>query len=312
LICAENAFTHKFRMIMNPTFTFYKYTPHIEQFLKKPMLRATPAYALNDPFELKIDRHNAEILGNDQYFTAYQLTRTGVISLCETKDNLQMWSHYADEHRGGVIEFTFELKTYNQNIKTTNFFINVAANNFKFDSVKYCDSRELEPNDYEMPSYEKKEQLKKHLSFIKAKSWGNEKEHRFVCELTSANSVSLQRPSSDKKLDALKDKLNELKISYLDNADNILLPNFCKKSDGMHYNMNYPIIEEYCRANDISLFHFFDIDPATVTGIYLGCDSPLERPLAKSETVKFTNLKANVQKAKLSDERYEIVFKALS
>ena len=301
---------------MKATFTLYKYTPHINEFLKIPMLRATPAYALNDPFELKVDTHSAGMLGERKHFTEHSLGGAGVVSLCETKDNLLMWSHYADEHRGGVIEFTFELNYFNEDTVTTNFFKGgigrgVAANNFIFDRVKYRHSREPESNTFEMSSWKRLRQLKKHLSFIKADTWSYEKEHRFLCELTSASSVALQRPSDDKKVDALKDKLDELEIPYSDNASKILLSDFCRWLKEMEYAMNLNILKDYCRANNISLFHFFDIDPATVTGIYLGCES--KQPLTLTDPIfdKFTNLNANVKKAELSNERYELVFNAL-
>lgn len=69
------------------------------------------AHNLNDPFEfsfnfrvmsvngVKIDRASLEVAKST-------MKNYGVFSLSEPNDNILMWTHYADEHRGICLEFT--------------------------------------------------------------------------------------------------------------------------------------------------------------------------------------------------------------
>ena len=97
---------------------FYKYMTFREDFFKNFMIRATPANELNDPFELKFSekqvrqyQENRGIFKDD-----YELHETigiiqsdyedlGIISLSENYSNTVMWSHYAKEHTGIVVQF---------------------------------------------------------------------------------------------------------------------------------------------------------------------------------------------------------------
>ena len=97
---------------------FYKYMTFREDFFKNFMIRATPANELNDPFELKFSKEQVrqyqekrEIFEDD-----YDIGETigviqsdyedlGIISLSENYSNPVMWSHYAGEHTGVVVQF---------------------------------------------------------------------------------------------------------------------------------------------------------------------------------------------------------------
>lgn len=86
-----------------------------EYFLKEGYIRATQLPALNDPFEA-IYCEDAlsdlcpyfEICDSPSELINYienNKNKIGIISLTEAKDNLLMWSHYANEHKGAVIGF---------------------------------------------------------------------------------------------------------------------------------------------------------------------------------------------------------------
>lgn len=86
-----------------------------EYFLKDGYIRATQLSALNDPFEASYCKDALSELC--PYFEIYkspnelidyvekQKHKIGVISLTEAKDNLLMWSHYANNHKGSVLGF---------------------------------------------------------------------------------------------------------------------------------------------------------------------------------------------------------------
>lgn len=97
----------------------YKYVPADRiDILENASVRFTPPAVFNDPFEILptlvrtyFYRDRAKI-GHDQLAFAQDRkhaddirARTAVLSLTEAPDHLLMWSHYADQHRGFVLEF---------------------------------------------------------------------------------------------------------------------------------------------------------------------------------------------------------------
>jgi hypothetical protein len=68
------------------------------------------AHKLNDPFEFRFHLKKSTVHGIDIDLTSMEVAigrmkNYGVLALSEVNDNILMWSHYADEHRGICIEF---------------------------------------------------------------------------------------------------------------------------------------------------------------------------------------------------------------
>jgi len=290
--------------------------------MKNSLLRATPACALNDPFELKASDEEIDGLnksyshrGDMKPFHDHDMNKSGVISLSETKDNLLMWSHYADEHSGGVIEFTFDvnLETGKQGCKK--FLETLADNLYLFNRVKYRPQREPDLDLFENVDEPVTTSLKKYISFTKAEAWSDEKEHRFLCNLDGADFVCISDTEDVKNL------LAEQQLTYEDTSmfNNLLhLTNFkspCSLDQKMFDRVSsISMVSSKCReTSEISLFHFFKIKPASVTGIYLGCKSQLKATsecFEKESLDKFSQLNGNIQKAKLCSSRYELIFES--
>lgn len=91
----------------------YKYFPDPKLFLEEGYIRATQLPALNDPFEALYCKDSlVELARECEYFMSpdeligfidNRKNEIGVICFSESKDNLLMWSHYANEHKGAVI-----------------------------------------------------------------------------------------------------------------------------------------------------------------------------------------------------------------
>ena len=121
------------------TNTLYKFMPGRKEFFENFLLRASSRNSLNDPFEvmpstisfakflhaqgdtrwgdsirdIEMTMKQKKINGIKQYGKIDLFDRTGIISLTETKRNLLMWSHYADSHKGMVIEFDIKNEFFN-------------------------------------------------------------------------------------------------------------------------------------------------------------------------------------------------------
>jgi hypothetical protein len=300
----------------------YKYTPHLESFIENPMLRCTPAHELNDPFELQPNENTVAdffesytgSLGFDNAERYLQIRNgdSGVVSLSETKSNILMWSHYASEHKGGVIEFTFDVEYDSlQEMLQRGFINSIADNQYGFDRVKYRLEREPESDLFNSEGYELYQNLRKHLFFTKAEAWSYEKEYRFSCLLEAADNLCV--PDSDKA----KIELDKIGFQYKKadfNSDLLLISDCLDDPADKTIDLNKRIKRQMLTSNlkdaGISMFHFFNVKPSSVTGIYLGCKSSYK---VKKETLnKFPNLDDRVYKAELCKHRYDIVFNRIA
>lgn len=102
--------------------TLFKYISYPWDIFENGFIRATQLSAINDPFESALCHESLnELIKHFEYETTFDpetgaetsffeyinkyKNRIGIISLSETDDNLLMWSHYANEHKGLVIGF---------------------------------------------------------------------------------------------------------------------------------------------------------------------------------------------------------------
>ncbi|MDH0446968.1 MULTISPECIES: DUF2971 domain-containing protein [unclassified Shewanella] len=165
----------------------YKYMPYRREFFSSFCLRASQRGVLNDPFELSpaqdlIDKVLRDGLGADFFEQAEQFSsdanfnEVGVISFTENYNNLLMWSHYANEHKGIVIEFDYEKLGYyfNYKLSMSDTIERVLYNRERFSPLQ-------------------KGVCVKDLLLTKSDDWIYEKEHRILPKLRDADFVRVDR-----------------------------------------------------------------------------------------------------------------------
>ena len=99
-------------------FKYMRIRPNSPPWAVERLLALSHRVALNDSYEFYATSQDVAFMqahlppksvGNfnfsQDFFADGHLNGMGVMSFTETPDNLPMWSHYADEHRGFVIEF---------------------------------------------------------------------------------------------------------------------------------------------------------------------------------------------------------------
>ena len=158
--------------------------------LKDKKIWAAKPESLNDPFDCKIkfipeinseafskylnrtgrstgnlQRDYETFLEGLQEFREKDINKFGVFSMSQIKDNILMWSHYANQHKGFCIGFVRKND-------------NSVGDITKARPVKYdCNYPEINPFDengnYDRSSFKK-------MFFTKAKDWKYEKEWRLV------------------------------------------------------------------------------------------------------------------------------------
>lgn len=195
----------------------FKYMAQPFELFKKGYIRATQLSAINDPFEAsyseeglkKLESEFEDVnLNGEQFLKDYienNKNKIGIISFSESKDNLLMWAHYANEHKGLVagfiypscewkyckfFEHLFLLPSLSRSDSERNIFFNGEIKpvmyrkqqRYKIDSFDF---------DYSNISIEGADRILYEIFLQKSEEWIYEKEHRIILKLEQADKVNV-------------------------------------------------------------------------------------------------------------------------
>lgn len=311
--------------------------PLREEFFKNPMIRATPILALNDPFEghfnkdqvRDADRNQRDFYkknGKEVYETdeselndsmgviQNELLDLGILSFTEDFNNPLMWAHYADEHKGMVIEFDFNEPFFMDSLKEINgrksrFGKNYFADCYEFpEKVNY---RKV------MPSFERAEfsapesmedyhweKFNRTILFTKSNDWIYEKEQRSIVRLKDADSI-ICRDCPHIRKQCLLDDAIELKECKDKKKIQIIYPTEYE----MHEDMGDQSIKaEIHRISSYSHeppIHLFKVNPLAISGVYFGCKASEAKAIEHIQ--KNNSLKLlNINKMKINKTLYQL------
>ena len=115
-----------------------------------------------DSIRMKFDKH--------EHATNALRENMGVLSLAKKNNNILMWSHYADSHKGMCLEFSTEASHYGCK--------NTLKNKEFTNKVDYSDNY---PSIAEMKIFDQTQSsMRQHLFLQKATCWGYEEEWRLL------------------------------------------------------------------------------------------------------------------------------------
>ncbi|MBV1863378.1 MAG: DUF2971 domain-containing protein [Rhodobacteraceae bacterium] len=97
--------------------------------------------------------------------------KIGIFSLSETNDNILMWSHYADQHRGIAVGFNGHHPFYNQKPPQLDF---------RLTKISYTAKRPIKPSNFS-ESYK--------IFSEKSPGWKYEKEWRVIGRLSNSTTI---------------------------------------------------------------------------------------------------------------------------
>lgn len=308
------------------------------EFFDNLLIRASQKYALNDPFELRpsFGKDRGKAISEGSYFDY------SVVSLSETNNNLLMWSHYADEHKGIVIEFDIEQPIFDQ-YKTNKVLESVvdeddeyiytineektksrqALNTGKIQRVRYNSKR---------PNLDSYENILEHF-LVKSEEWIYEKEHRVILPLVAADKLIVHKKYLDKIEFTLYDS-GELKKHELDDEMFLINLREVTENDGekflrdMQYevisvpedDLKYSFIEatysEYLQelSEDPSTIFLYKVPPKSIKAVYLGCRVDESDKKVLIDKLQSTDNLSHVElfEAVPSNERFELEFNKLT
>ncbi|GAB3528545.1 DUF2971 domain-containing protein [Photobacterium alginatilyticum] len=181
--------------------SLYKYASPHPQIFDNLLIRASQRYSLNDPFELRPSSENVlESLSNVEvnigngYKPSYD--DYGIISFTETYNNLLMWAHYANEHKGIVIEFDHSKLNFSRYQSYPIFDNNEDDEMFASENpiIKELNEGVVQRilYNHNRPNERKYENILEHF-LVKSDEWMYEKEHRVIVPLITAECIIIRK-----------------------------------------------------------------------------------------------------------------------
>ncbi|MFN3709518.1 MAG: DUF2971 domain-containing protein [Alishewanella aestuarii] len=273
--------------------TLFKYMPLRPEFFEDPLFRLTQPNKLNDPFDSKPTREairkkiafltdtegegagyvSDETIDSKHSFwrdeLSNKLNEFGVISLTENVNNLLMWSHYANEHNGIVVELVNDDDVFmfsDRGIKDSRVGSKRALR------VRYDSKRPGVniPDNCIYSYYE--DEFYRHVALTKSDDWMYEKEHRFLIPANEAD-VAVLRLNRSKQinLDEFEKYLHFRKITFSRGEEHYRFENtglnqFITNTDMVRLD---PQINAY---GEVMLFK--RAKPQAIKAIYFGCRVP--------------------------------------
>ncbi|PKQ79392.1 hypothetical protein CJP16_08605 [Aeromonas sobria] len=313
----------------------FKYVSQHRNLFNDGFIRLSQPSALNDPFEASFCRESLDelatyfdystaldpVLGEVSFskYIEYKMHHIGIISFSESKENLLMWAHYADEHKGMVAGIV-----YNPNINSIFYklfradaLINSSLNVewSPFDGapkpVSYRKGlryrNDMFDYDYSNISAEGADRILHEVFMQKSDEWIYEQEHRVVLRLEQADRVI---------------------IPSLNNIENISIRERLKKSS---YTSREPVtgkiiidlldIEDDAErvavamtlanlSKDSSVMYFMKLSSSAINSCLLGLKSSLSSTCIPCE---YVNSKGRFEffKAKRNEDYYSLEFEKL-
>lgn len=309
--------------------------PLRKEFFENFFIRATPASKLNDPYEglfnknqiLDLNRNHQEFYGKREDLDDYEIEermwniqneifQLGIISLCENGENHLMWAHYADEHKGMLIQFDKSKPLFDNSIRDINgkfcrFKKDIFGTTseephlvtYQKDLPNFSQASEANPdcpNDFYLKKFYKK------VLFTKADVWSYEGEYRSIVDLSEADSIIYQ---TDEDLIDFCSRYSEITVNTLEgNRVQIIFPDQYE----MHEDMGDESIrdEVFFRTNFFDSIKLFKINPKAISGVYFGArsDNQLIKELCNKirEKEELSHLKNKIYKMEVDENQYKL------
>lgn len=297
--------------------SLFKYMPLREEFFNDPLLRITPPSFLNDPFDTKpsnvaIERRLSSLTNggdcvndfNEELNNALKVNLLrcfnylGIISVTEDPYNLLMWSHYASEHSGIVVEIDCESSPFDFKNKISRVLLNSGSP----EKVRYSNLRPGRVFDEEAINDVFDTKFIKSIALTKSNDWIYEKEYRFILDIEQADVLIA----------------NILSRSWVD--DFFENENIEIIGDKIKINLENPstsiFIEALARnASALDNFLYFKrIKPKSIKSVYFGSkikDKIIDECIEKLRINKYFKSDINFYKSKESNKRFEIYFEEI-
>ncbi|MGG2405741.1 DUF2971 domain-containing protein [Aeromonas veronii] len=305
---------------------YYKYSGMMDlNFFKRPTIKLSVPYFLNDPFESQPSKNIIKAIENTTKSPCpdgvlehikNMIECNGIVSLSETQRNSLMWAHYGEHHKGMCIGFSPDF------INEINLDIDDREKDFQYycmailkpEKVNY-DNHRFDTNKLFKPGDLVYEAFKRHF-YTKSDEWIYEKEHRSIVPYAYSTHLLIKNENEI----IHKEHDGEVYDILLKNVkDSLIKMNAIREADveGL-YEINGAKISLVMLSNLAyfqSITFLQEISPTSINEIYFGCKSDIKtvRDIyneIKSEHHPLKHVK--MYRLSTSKERFELQQEELS
>lgn len=291
------------------TILYKYYDSYFKGLIISPKLKLTPPLHLNDPFERKVPHGLEDIILNFYRpeglpekeirnktieICENELNKLGITAMTETHDNILMWSHYANSHKGVCIGYDTEKIKEKDNV-------------MRLLRVKYLEDR-FEKSDITCASHTlsgKFSKLEDKIVTTKSPQWQYEKEHRYITSLSRANEILIiKNGKTDEIIDEILERHNDSNYHF-DKREIIYGENF--KKIKINASISSPLIEELIKYNNVGFYRA--IDQESIASVYIGCDSDIDVSDVQHHVDEATLKNIIIRKYQVSDYKFNLEIK---
>jgi len=315
----------------------FKYLAEPRDLFESGFIRLTQPSALNDPFEANFCHNSLDELAShfkqyyvtdvgfdeDTSFSEYikkEIDHIGIVSFSENKENLLMWAHYANEHKGIVAGIS-----YREDVEESNLFENLVddlhlstafpSTHSPFDGkprpVMYRKGLRYRNDkfdyDYSNLSVEGADRFLFEVFLQKSDEWIYEQEHRVILRLEQADRVIL--PSIEEiENQTFRNHIGNLDCSFVDPKKGLYIIDLMKITDENEraaYAMGLAKL-----SHNPKVVYLMKLSSTAINNCLIGLNSIIskEEILGKHATA---NGYIKVWKAKKNQDQYSLEFEQI-
>jgi len=313
----------------------FKYLPEPRNLFEEGFIRLSQPVALNDPFEASFCSDSLDDLSSnfdysmaqdsefgDISFSQYiemRMHNIGVVSLSENKENLLMWAHYANEHKGVVagISYLSKLGSIFQNLFRADTLINTSwgENYSPFDGipkpVSYRKGLRYRNDkfdyDYSNIDAEGADRILYEVFMQKSDEWIYEQEHRVILRLEQADRVIIENVQ-DIKNASIRNRVIEATYSSINPHDNSCIIDLYKIDD---VDIRVAVAMQLAKlSRNPKSIYLMRLNPSCINNCLLGLNSHFDKTAVQGQFACSVGY-LDIWKAVKNSDYYSLEFKQI-
>lgn len=308
-----------------------------DNFFTNLMMRATPVFALNDPYEGHFNKEQIrdaernqntyyankgkKVFENNEYESnevmsviQSNLYDLGILSFTENYNNLTMWSHYANEHKGMVIELDSNESFFMNSLASINGRKSRLDKNHFEDCYEFAEKISYSKT---MPRFDKEalttldsktepywEKFIHAILLTKSNDWSYEKEHRRIVRLRDADSIICKDCPYIREQCNMDDSIELKELG--EGSIQIVYPREHKKNKESEYmGIKEEIFHLTNRFYEPPIY-LFRVNPKAISGVYFGCKAAESKALENIKNNNSLRTLKNINKLNINDNLYQL------
>lgn len=310
----------------------FKYLPEPRNLFDEGFIRLSQPVALNDPFEASFCSESLDELSThfdysmaqdpefgDISFSKYiemRMHNIGVICLSENKENLLMWAHYANEHKGVVagISYLPMFGSIFHNLFRADTLINTSwgENYSPFDGIpkpvsyrkglRYRNDRF--DYDYSNIDAEGADRILYEVFMQKSDEWIYEQEHRVVLRLEQADRVIIENVQHIEN-ESIRNRVVNSSYSTINPADSSCVIDLYKIEDEA---IRVSIAMQLAKlSRNPKIIYLMKLNPSCINNCLLGLNSTFDKASVQGQFASSVGY-LDIWKAVKNSDYYSLEF----